>query len=293
MIKGIVFLKHEWNRRFGKVFDEDWRKTKVIPSPDGRGFFRVVYSQKLEEWYLSPKGKARYDKPDCFFCEKADEYHQIDCMATFEHLEVFFNIKFVMRNHLLIAPIEHREQPTVADVVVLSQLAQNSGLSVFGNFQNSGASYPKHVHYQSLETEFPIVSRPGRSVYADQEFQVETLDYPVLAFRFLPQKDWTLDLLKHAGRIMVSQAGTFNLIFYGQDIYLVPRVGSVPANMGSFKFAAAEVCGSIFVRERNLYDVLDGEMILVALKDVCLPTGGLEAQHYEARLVAKLKEEKV
>lgn len=292
MMTDIVSLKHRWSRRFGKVFDEDRREIKLIQSPDGRGFFRVMYSQKLEEWYLSPKGKARYDKPNCFFCDEFDEYHREEDVKIIKHLKVFFNLKFVMRNHWLIAPIKHRAKPTALDVAVLQKMAAMSGLSIFGNFRDSGASYPKHVHYQTLETEFPVASRPGRLIYDDKGVKVETLSYPVLVFRFSPQKDWTRAAINRVGVITTSQPGTCNLMFYGRDIYLIPRTKSVPANTDGFKFAAAEACGSIFTRGRRLFDVMDGEVILAALWDVCLPLDSVEAKHYEESLTAKMKEVK-
>jgi ATP adenylyltransferase/5',5'''-P-1,P-4-tetraphosphate phosphorylase II len=290
MVKKIIFLKHEWNKLFGQAFDEDRRETKVIPSPDGQGFFRVIYSQKLEGWYQSPRGQARYSKPACFFCEKFDEYHQVDCVRIIDHLEIFFNLKFVMRNHLLIAPTEHRSQPTVTDVATLQKIAAVSGLSIFGNFKNAGASYPRHVHYQTLETEFPVVSRPGKPVYDDHGIRLEILSYPVLAFKLSPLREWAPVSINHAGTVITSHTGTFNLVFYGKDIYLIPRSKSVPANTDGFKFAAAEVCGSIFVRERQLFDVIDGETILWALRDVCLPSNTPEAQHFEDELIKRIKE---
>jgi ATP adenylyltransferase/5',5'''-P-1,P-4-tetraphosphate phosphorylase II len=282
MINDITFLKHEWNRRFGEVFDEDQRETKIVLSPDGRGFFRVMYSRKLEEWYSSSRGQARYKKPKCFFCDKFDEYHEVGCIKVIGHLEVFFNIKFVMRNHLLIAPIEHREQLIMADVLTLQQLAMLSGLSIFGNLRNSGASYPEHIHYQTLETEFPIVSRPGNLVYEDGEVKLEVLDYPILVFRFSSS-------VNRASAAITLRSGTFNIMLYGKDIYLIPRTKSIPANTNGFKFAAPEVCGSIFVRERQLFDTIDGEMVLAALRDVCLPFDGIEAKSYKHKLVSDMK----
>lgn len=294
MRQDIVSIKHAWNRKFGRAFDEDQRDVRIIPSPGGQGFFRVTYSQKLEGWYHSPRGKARYDKPGCFFCNKHDEYVHVRLIKTIHHLEVFFNLKFVMRNHLLIAPSEHRDDPATADVVTLQQLAMISGLSVFGNFRDSGASYPQHVHYQTLETEFPIVSQPGDILHRNTDMKVETVRYPVLAFRFSPYREieWTPDGVRRAGQIITSQLGTFNLVFYGRDIYLIPRTKSVPCNTNGFKFAAPEVCGSIFIREKRLFDILDGDALVTALQDVCLPLHQPEARQYQDRLLTSLQETK-
>lgn len=290
MLHTIVSLKQAWSQKLSEEFDKDQRETKIVQSPDGRGFFRVVYSKKLEEWYLSPEGKARYDKPFCFFCEEHDEYHKRNETKIIEHLKIFFNRKFVMRNHWLVSPIEHRSEPKISDFAVLQRIAEISGLIIFGNLRDSGASYPIHVHYQTLETEFPAISLPGELIYENKYLGLEKLRYPELVFRFSCEQNRTKTTIDHIGLAAISQPGSFNPIFYGKDIYLVPRTKSVPTNTGGFKFAAAEACGSFFVRTKKLFDIMDGKFILSALDDVCLPVDGIAAKLYEDRLITKIKE---
>jgi hypothetical protein len=145
------------------------------------------------------------------------------------------------------------------------------------------------VHYQTLEIEFPIFSRPGKTIYEDEEVKLERLYHSVLDFRFLPQTSWKRNSLRNVGQTIISQPGSLNPIFHKQAIYIVPRTKSVPRNTDGFKFTAAEVCGSIFAREKKLFDALDGNLILEALKDVCLPADSSAAKKYKDDLVTSIK----
>jgi hypothetical protein len=280
-------LRTRWNERFLREFEADERQIKVLISPQAEESFRVIHSKKLEQWYFSPEGQKRYNIPKCFFCEEHDEYQVLEAVVQFAHLRVYYNIKFAARCHFLIAPFsEHREYPNQNDVTSLLKLALLSGLSIFGNFRDSGAGYPQHVHYQSLEIVFPIAERAVENIFSTDYIRVARIDYPVAAFRLSSVTKEGIELIAKAVPVLPHP---YNLLFYGENIFLIPRTKSVPFNTGGFKFAAAEVCGVVFTRTREIYNCLDYQMMLTALKDVCIPHGGREAERFEERLIEILR----
>lgn len=281
-------LDQAWEKRFGRDFRADVRATKTMFSPDGRKLCEVVHSRSLEEWYQSPRGKARYDKPRCFFCEKHDEFLLLETVMRLSHLGIYFNKKFVAPCHFLISPYaEHREAPNEDDIAVLQMLAARTRLSIFGNMRDSGASYPEHVHYQSLDIVFPITARPEEETIFNSPFRLARLNYPVAAYRLSPVPR---RLSGPVAKVLTRLQRPYNPLFFGGDVFVVPRVKSVPSNTGGFKFAAAEVFGCVFTRSREFYDLLTCDLMLAAMQDVCLPAGSREAGEFEQRLVQAARE---
>lgn len=282
-------LLHAWNARFLRDFQADERLTKTLVSPQGKELCRVMHSRKLEEWYNSPQGKARYRKPKCFFCERHDEYWCLDTVLRLGHLGVYFNIKFVAPCHYLISPLsEHRELMDERDVAMLQDLAIRSGLSIFGNFRDSGASYPEHVHYQSLDLMFPLTSTWGEEILSNGTLRLARMDYPVAAFRISPVGEDSEGTL--VGRILTRLPRPYNPLFYSRNTFVIPRVKSVPANTNGFKFASAEVYGCVFTRSRETYDSFSYESMLAALEEVCLPAGSARALEFEQALLKAAEE---
>lgn len=269
-------LDRFWDERFGLEYRSDVRTKKVIRTPDGTILCEIIHSQKLEDWYKSPEGIARYNKPSCFFCERHDQFNRIDVIETFGHLDIFFNLKFVAPCHFLITSGEHRENVSFEDMLALQGFADATGLSVFGNFRDSGASYPAHVHYQSLDVEFPLVHLPLMRETFYRDIKVARLHYPVAAFAFTP--------IRAGGDITIAKLVSllplpFNSLFWRREVFVVPRIKSVPSNTRGFKFAAAEVMGTIFCRTRELFDFFDYDNVMTALCDVC--RSGHAADIYE------------
>jgi len=281
-------LDQAWEKRFGRDFRADVRATKTLFSPDGRKLCEVVHSRRLEEWYKSPQGKARYDKPKCFFCEKHDEFLLLETVMRLSHLGIYFNKKFVAPCHFLISPYaEHREAPNEDDIAVLQMLAAKTRLSIFGNMRDSGASYPEHVHYQSLDVAFPIAARPEEEVLFEAPFRLSRLDYAVAAYRLSPVLRCFSGFV---AKVLARLQRPYNPLFFGGDAFVVPRVKSVPFNTGGVKFASAEVFGIVFARSRDFYDSLTCDLMLAAMQDVCLPAGSREAGEFEQRLVQAARE---
>jgi len=281
-----ITLRNAWDRKFGDDFRADQREVKVLTSSAGQRLCQVAYSRKLEEWYLSPAGKARYEKAKCFFCEGHDEYKNLLTIARFDHFGIYHNIKFVGKCHFLVAPFsEHREYPNKSDITVLRKLALSSDLSILGNFRNSGASYPQHIHYQSLEAVFPIIERPVENVFSTDSVSVARINYPILAFSLSSVSKGGIESI--AQTISVLQC-PINLLFHAGTVFLVPRTKSIPSNTQGFKFAAAEVFGLVFTRTREMYNSLDHGMMLTALLDVCLPSHSRAAESFQEALIENL-----
>jgi hypothetical protein len=166
----------------------------------------------------------------------------------------------------------------IPDARVLERLSATAQLSVFGNFRGSGASYPSHLHFQCLDVEFPVAGRsPSHVLYAQDGVQVAVLKYPVLLLRFAADSEHGQQLV---ARLIGRIPGAFNPLWSCGSIYIIPRTKSVPFNTTSNKFAAAEVFGRIYCRNRRFFDALDFETVLDALLDVCIPTGGSPARRF-------------
>lgn len=285
-------LRNHWLRLYGELWRGDERQVKTLTVPAVDALFHVVHSVQLQSWYDSPAGKQRYSAPKCFFCDKHDEYNQLITVCSFGHLVVYQCVKFCEPAHYLIAPEEHREQIAIPDVRLLEKLSATAQLSVFANLRGSGASYPAHLHFQSLDVEFPATrSERSRVVYAHNGVKLEILDYPVLLLRFAADSDngWEL-----AAKLMCRIASPFNPLWWRGSIYIIPRTKSVPFNTAGNKFAAAEVFGRIYCRNRHFYDALDSETVLGALLDVCIPTGSPLARRFMQELeclIAKVSHE--
>lgn len=280
-------LRAKWSERFGTEFGTDDRAIKDLRSPQEERLFQVLYSNNLEQWYRCPKGKKRYNAPRCFFCEEHDEYELLETLVQIDHLRVYYKLNFAARFHFLIVPFsEHRDYPSTDDITVLRKLALASGLSILCNFKESGASYPQHVHYQSLEMEFPIVQRPVETVFSTDVLDMARVDYPIAAFRLSTASRDGVEIIAKALPLLPLQ---YNLLFYQEDIFLIPRTRSVPFNTGGFKFATAEVCGVVFTRTKEMYESFDYEMMMAALADVCLARRGPDIEGFEERLIRILK----
>jgi len=281
-------LHQAWKRKFARLFEADERETKTLSSPQGQALCQVTYSKRLEQWYRSSVRKARYEKPECFFCEKHDEYALLETVTQFHHLGIYFNAKYVAPCHFLISPgSEHREYPNERDVVALSELAGCTGLSILGNFRDSGASYPRHVHYQSLGLEFPMAGTPEEEIFVSDSIRLARMDYPVVALCVCPRGTKGLKL---AGVVVPKVPHPHNLLFYGDNIFIIPRAKSIPFNTKGFKFGAAEVCGHVFARTREMYEMMDYDLTLAALQDVCVPGRDKKAQECENRFLEAIEE---
>jgi len=200
----------------------------------------------------------------------------------FEHIGVFYNLKSVARYHFLMAPNEHREDPAPEDITTLQRLAQLSGWSIIGNLNNSGASYPSHVHYQSLDLKFPIVRFSKQVIVNTHSVTISKIDYLVAAYCFTANDKQGL---YNIARIIPQLPQPFNLMFWDNHIYLIPRTKSVPSNTNGFKFATAEVCGTIFVRSEEQFEMFDLVTTIDALKNVGLDFHGQPAKDFEQQII--------
>lgn len=281
-------LQKRWDEEFGKEYEQNVQEQKILLMPDGEVLCEVIFSKKLEEWYESDKGKARYSKPECFFCELHDEYHELREVAQWKHFKIYFNLKFVAPCHFLIAPNEHREYPSFEDIIALQGLARESGLVIIGNFRDSGASFPQHVHYQSLLTDFCVTKKKKIGLGKVNDICIERLNYPTAIYRLSPR----LDRKEAPGfrisqdrediaRIICRAKKPYNLLFDSQNTFVTPRKKSVPYNTNGFKFATAEVFGKVYCRSRSFYDSLDTTLMLDALKDVCTETQSVESEPFD------------
>jgi hypothetical protein len=272
------FLRDHWLAIYGDLWSADARETKVVSSSGGDLSFHVIHSAQLQGWYDSPAGRKRYSTPKCFFCDRHDEYNQLTAVCNFEHLVIYQSIKFCGPAHYLIAPEEHREQISAPDVRTLERLSATTRLSVFGNLRGSGASYPAHLHFQSLDAEFPAAGRNlSRVIFSQGGVRLTMLEYPVLLLRFdaESERDWLL-----VDRLIARIPGTFNPLWWRKSIYVIPRAKSIPFNTWGNKFAAAEVFGRIYCRSRQFFDALDFQTVLDALLDVCIPAEGAVGRRF-------------
>ena len=278
-------LRNKWNKRFCAAFTNDIREEKIISFSSNMPSFKIVYSRQLEEWQQNPLRKS-YTAPSCFFCKGHDEYHYLEEVARFAHLRIWYMVKFAAPCHFLIGdPTDHREDVSKNDVLVLQEMAKETGLSFFGNFRDSGASYPQHIHYQSLEIVFPIIRSSVETCFVVNEVEITKLRYPILAFRLSSRTDNGIRVIAQA---IPELPKPYNLLFCGNEIFIVPRTKSVPSNTGGFKFAAAEVAGCIFARSKESYDFFNCQTIIDALNEVCLTCGCQEARLFEEELAELL-----
>ncbi|MFZ2970705.1 MAG: hypothetical protein WA063_06150 [Minisyncoccia bacterium] len=283
-------LRGKWNERFGLSFANDYREEKKITFSGNENVFRVIYSEHLEEYQRHPTRK-QYELPDCFMCEGHDENYVFEEVAKIDHLRIWFSIKYATPCHYLIYdPEDHREKITEKDIVVLNELAKETGLSIFGNLRDSGASFPRHIHFQSLEVVFPLAGSPVKDSLKMNGIEIAKLDYPVSAFRLSSIEDSGIKVI---ARAISKLTMPYNPLFYGRDIFLVPRTRSVPSNANGFKFAAAEVAGIIFARSRKIYDLFDQKIMTDALNEVCLPQEKKNAKKFENRLIESISEEEL
>jgi hypothetical protein len=283
-----VWLSNSWRQRFGHKYTNSRRDGKILQDPSSGLYFEAEYLESLAEWYESPAGKKRYSDPECFFCNEHDAYRKLETVWQSGHLRVYQNAKFCRENHFLIAPYdEHREQATIADIEVLYNLAQASGLSIFGNFRDAGASYPDHVHFQSLRIEFPLVHRSYTVIGRNEHATMSLIDYPVLAVSLEPNDQLGV---KTAAQIFCGLAIAANIVLDQKRVIILPRQKSVPSNTNGFKFAAAEMAGTIFCRQRDFFDRLDFNLTLVAIKEVGYASGSQAAKQLQQQMLKHYQE---
>lgn len=284
-----IYLRTEWMKKFGSVYLADQRQTKTLCLPNGEKLCDVTYSPQLEQWYQSDQGKARYAQPECFFCEGHDQFQRLEKIVESDHLKIYFNVKFVTPFHFLVAPTDCREHPTPEDILALQKLAINADLAIIGNFRDSGAGYPKHVHYQTLSLVFPITGINRDCIESSYSLELEKVRSQNLVFRFHCNSENTRKR-RMVAWVCAKAPKPLNLLFCKHDIYLAPRTKSVPFNTNGFKFAAAEVFGHVFVRTRKMFDDLNSATMIDALNDVCLVAESNLAKDYESRLLECVKE---
>lgn len=284
-LKKILFFA--WNRKFGQDYRKDKRKIKNFYSSNSNLLFQVIYSLALENWYKSPAGQKRYDKPKCFFCDRHDEFNLVRVLVKFKHLHFVFNLKFVDKHHFLIFPRRHDEFPSKKDIEILWHIAKKTGLSIMGNFRDSGAGYPSHVHYQSLDTDFPITERRKTAFLKKGILEISLVDYPVFEF-FL--KINSKKEAKVVSELVSKLPCPYNPLICSDGIYICPRTRSVPSNIGGFKFAASEVFGKVYCRSMKLFNLLSRKNMEGALLSVCIPKESKEAESYKRNIENLIKE---
>lgn len=273
----IISLMHDhWYSKFKRQWGADVRERKVLLNRQGQVVWEVIFSEILQGWYQSPERKKCYAKPNCFFCDQHDEFTLLRQVTEYGHMGVFDNLKFCEPQHYLITPAEHREHVTEQDVLVLSDLSKASKLSIIGNFRDAGASYPQHVHYQTLETVFSSINgSPVESLWSEG-FCVEALDYPELLVHVKPLGANNALFAK----MVASLPSPYNLLFWDGSVYMIPRTKSVPSNTQGTKFATAEVFGKVYCRNRAFYNSLDYAVMAEAMAEVCLPSASPAAEKY-------------
>lgn len=281
-------LRTQWFEEFGKEYKGDAQEQKTLLMPDGEVLCEVIFSKKLEEWYESDKGKARYGKPECFFCDLHDEFRELREVAQWKHLRIYCNLKFVAPCHFLIAPQEHREYSNAEDIIALQEFACESSLVIIGNFRDSGASFPRHVHYQCLDTNFCVAEKKKIGLGSVHDICIERLNYPTAIYRLSPRLDRSQfpgfsvsQDREDVARIICRAKKPYNLLVDSRNTFITPRKKSVPCNTGGFKFAAAEVFGKVYCRSRSFYDSLNTTLMLNALKDVCVETQSVESAPFD------------
>src|ERR1017187_7933852 len=258
----------------------------MLCSPAGDPLAMAIYSAELRNWYDSAARRKYYSEPRCFFCDRHDEYCQLHEVCRAGHLAIYDNRKFCEPAHYLIAPLEHREQLTALDIVTLYEFSQATGLTIFANLRDAGASYPQHLHFQSLDVEFASIPRGTvRRLESPQPWRVAVLDYPCLLLQFEAEsaREWPA-----LAALVAELPSAVNALWSGPVLSVIPRTKQVPGNTGGNKFAAAEVFGRIYCRDRELFERLDVDTALEALRDVALPAGSEAAGRFLANLQCRL-----
>ena len=276
-----VSLWKKWNDKYGAEFFSDFRREKKIKFPGFEVAFSIIYSKHIESWQKHP-ARTNYSSDKCFFCEGRDESHNLEEVLRVSHLRAWQSLKYAEPCHFLISdPTSHRENITTDDVIILHKLAKESGLSIFGNFRGSGASFPWHFHYQSLGTIFPIAMAGFENSQVINRVDVAKLRYPVAAYRFYPIGE---EGRRTVAEVISNLPGAYNPLFFGAEIFIVPRIKSVPSNTNGFKFAASEIFGRIYARSKKAYMDFNRKIVNSALNEVCIEVEGLQTKIFERKL---------
>jgi hypothetical protein len=301
------FLREEWNKRHGEEWNNDERLVRVERVPGRKYFFRVTHSSSLEAWTNNPTRK-RYQGAGCFFCEEHDQYHYLEKVMDYQEICLYHNAKFVAPCHFLACPVEHRQYPTPQDFISLTSLAVDSGLTIFGNLKDSGASYPRHIHYQPISDEvppgdedtkeafkdsvappsvLPIKAMDARRIFHSGGLSLFVVDWP-LAVYFWEYEGERAQVIAAAAASRTPQP--FNPMFAGNRIYVVGRKSSHSPSLDGFKVAAAEAYGCFFCRKRSQWDELSLPAIMKALTETGIMSDSNESSGFEESVVMNTKE---
>ncbi len=298
-------LREIWFRKFGQDWLNDFRMTKRVYFLDKPWFMNGIYSKSFHDWSRNNL-RGVYQEPGCFICAEHDEFHVLEKVTDIGNIDVYYNVKFVAPCHFLACPKEHRENPTGEDIINLSCFSEDNDLAVFCNLKDSGASYPRHVHYQPLSDEgeetmnssvlplirspestiLPVKTMPFSKVFSVRDVTLNVVDWPIATYF------WEFE--GERGRAIASVAASlapkpYNLMISGRRIYVFGRKASRSKSLGDFKVATAEVCGCFFCREREQFNDLTSERILIGFSETCLMTEQ-ERMGFEECLINKTKE---
>lgn len=312
MEEGQLSLRDVWFKKFGDSWLNDQRLIRLIDVSGKPWFMRLVYSKSFFDWSHN-ESRCVYEEPGCFVCAKHDKYHTLKKIDETGNIEVYYNVKFVAPCHFLACPQEHRDDPTGEDIFNLTVFSERNNLIVFGNLRDSGASYPRHVHYQPLSDEVPDDDKVTKEFVASNLGNLGSIPEPtILPVKVMPHKeiykvrDVTLNVVDwpvatyfwefegERGRAIASAAASFapkpyNLMISGRRIYVFGRKTSRSSSLGNFKVATAEVCGCFFCREKEQYAQFTQEAILAGFADTCLVSEE-ERSIFEMNLIKKTKE---
>lgn len=274
-------MLEEWNRKYSPKIRLDERETRTVTSLDGKHRFDFVYSRQLGKWYRQNIGKEWDDSDACYFCSIEEQ----DLLVKVRNLWVIQQYKNVERGHFLLVGEEHREFPNWSDLSTLLEISSQGGFSLFGNFRDSGASYPIHAHYQCIFVRLPIVDTEAEEIFEDSNLTFGRLDYFVPAWVYVPKNDIGQEKICRA----VAQIDKpYNPLAYGRKLYIFLRTQSVPPSL-KFKFGGAEIAGRIYFREKSLFDKLDFDTTAQAIREVCC--GESETKTFERVMLDKLLRE--
>ncbi len=110
---------------------------------------------------LYNKAREKYNRSEIQQKSSPFREHSVNApeYVKYGNLLIIHNPYPTLEEQIILFPFEVRENPTLDDVVSVIRFSKETDYNLILNLRFSGASIPKHIHFQGHKTYFPVTDQ--------------------------------------------------------------------------------------------------------------------------------------
>lgn len=229
---------------------------------------RELHFPREDKYFILLYNKAREKYDRSKIQQKSNPFHRglldADKCITYESLLITHNPYPTLEEQIVLFPFEVRENPTPNDLISAIRFSRETDYNLILNLKFSGASIPKHMHFQGHKTYFPVIDQAKAEFLLEKRgITIQRLSFPSYSVRLEGDETGIADIILEVAQINMP----YNLFINQGNVNFVPRCKEIPSNLGTWQFGATEVSGLFFPRNFEQYRSLSLEELKRALEE--------------------------